>query len=74
MGEASDGDDAIPIFKSGRGLAPAWCDLEYFDIVTLMPGQTHTYHRVGIKERLLVGKGRCTVAIVGQGKPKPERV
>ena len=56
----------MPVFKSGKALAPAWCELEYFDIVKLVPGQTHTYERVGIKERLLVGKGCCTIAIAGQ--------
>lgn len=56
----------MPVFKSGKGLAPAWCELEYFDIVRLLPGQTRTYERVGIKERLLVGKGRCTITVAGQ--------
>ena len=56
----------MPVFKSGEGLAPGWCELEYFDIVALAPGQTHTYDRVGIKEKLLVGKGRCTIALAGQ--------
>ncbi|KKL91983.1 hypothetical protein LCGC14_1889220, partial [marine sediment metagenome] len=35
----------MPVFKSGRGLAPAWCELECFDIVSLSPGQTHAYGR-----------------------------
>ncbi len=32
----------MPVFKSGRGLAPKWCELEFFDIVRLEPGSTHT--------------------------------
>ena len=33
----------MPVFKSGEGLAPGWCELEYFDIVSLAPGQTQDY-------------------------------
>ena len=43
----------MPVFKSGRGLAPAWCELEFFDIVRLVPGQSHSFARVGKKEKLL---------------------
>lgn len=56
----------MPVFKSGRGLAPKWCDLEFFDIVRLAPGQTHTFARVGKKEKLLIGGGRCKVSFEGK--------
>jgi len=56
----------MPVFKSGSGLAPKWCDLEFFDIVRLGPGQTHTFARVGKKEKLLIGGGRCKVSFEGK--------
>src|ERR1035437_3280776 len=56
----------MPVFKSGRGLASSWCDLEFFDIVRLGPGQKHTFGRVGKKEKLLVGGGRCKVSFEGK--------
>ncbi len=56
----------MPVFKSGRGLAPTWCDLEFFDIVRLGPGQKHTFARVGKKEKLLVGGGYCEIVVDGK--------
>lgn len=56
----------MPVYKSGRGLAPKWCDLEFFDIVRLAPGQTHAFARVGKKEKLLIGGGRCKVSFEGK--------
>jgi mannose-6-phosphate isomerase-like protein (cupin superfamily) len=56
----------MPVFKSGKGLAPAWCELEYFDIVTLNPGQTHRFERMGPKEKLIVGAGKCRISSDGQ--------
>lgn len=47
----------MPVFKSGTGLAPAWCELEYFEIVDLQSGETHTFERMGRKEKLIVGQG-----------------
>ena len=59
-------DCELPVFRSGKGLAPAWCELEYFDIVDLKPGQSHIYDRVGKKEKLIVGKGQCVVSVAGE--------
>ena len=53
----------MPVFRSGKGLAPAWCELEYFDIVRLEAGRTHTFDRVGQKEKLIVAGGKCRIAI-----------
>ena len=55
----------MPDFRSGYGLAPAWCELERFDIVELLPGESHTFERAGQKEKLIVGKGRCRIAMDG---------
>jgi mannose-6-phosphate isomerase-like protein (cupin superfamily) len=56
----------MPVFKSGKGLAPKWCEMDYFDIVRLSPGQTHKFTRMGPKEKLIVGGGFCE--IVADGK------
>lgn len=56
----------MPVFKSEKGLAPPWCEMGYFEIVTLHLGATHTFERVGEKEKLIVGKGQCRIAFAGQ--------
>lgn len=56
----------MPVFTSGEGQAPAWCELRYFDIVRLKPGQTHRYARAGRDEKLIVGRGRCRIEVAGQ--------
>ncbi len=55
----------MPVFKSGKGLAPSWCEMEYFDITRLSPGETEVFERVGEKEKLIVGEGKCRVAFGG---------
>jgi mannose-6-phosphate isomerase-like protein (cupin superfamily) len=56
----------VPVFKSGKGLAPEWCELEYFEIVELPAGVSHTFERLGRKEKLIVGEGQCRVAFAGR--------
>ncbi|HZG68162.1 MAG TPA: hypothetical protein VEZ12_15565 [Herpetosiphonaceae bacterium] len=56
----------MPVFKSGLGLAPAWCELTYFEIVELQTGARHTFDWIGNKEKLIVGKGRCRLSVAGQ--------
>ena len=55
----------MPVFRSGPRLAPEWCELERFDIVELLPGESHTFERAGQMEKLIVGKGRCRIAMGG---------
>ena len=56
----------MPVFKSGKGLAPAWCEMEYFEIVELPTGATHAFERIGKKEKLIIGKGQCRIAFACQ--------
>ena len=56
----------MPVFRSGEGQAPAWCELEYFEIVTLAPGETHSFARRGPREKLIVGGGACRIAFDGR--------
>ncbi len=56
----------MPVFRSGQGLAPKWCEMEYFEIVILSAGASHTFEFIGPKERLVVGQGRCRLGFGGQ--------
>ncbi|MCC7262895.1 MAG: hypothetical protein IT369_10270 [Candidatus Latescibacteria bacterium] len=51
----------MPVFTSGKGQAPPWCQMQYFDIVELAPGQEHRYTREGSREKLIVGRGCCRI-------------
>ena len=52
----------MPVFKSGKGLAPKWCEMEYFEILRLQKATTHRFDRIGRKEKLIIGKGECCIA------------
>ena len=56
----------MPVFRSGKGLAPDWCELEYFDIVRLKAGEAHVFERIGEKEKLIVGEGKCRISMGNQ--------
>lgn len=62
----------MPVFKSGKGLSPSWCELEYFEIVNLKPGSKHIFNKVWGKEKLIVGKGRCKIRFANQVKEVSE--
>ena len=52
----------MPVFKSGEGLAPDWCEMQYFEIVELPAGSRHDFQWIGPKEKLILGEGRCRIA------------
>lgn len=56
----------MPAFRSGAGEAPAWCELEYFEILRLDPDGSSELLWRGRKEKLFVGEGSCTVTIEGR--------
>jgi mannose-6-phosphate isomerase-like protein (cupin superfamily) len=56
----------MPVFKSGLGQAPDWCEMVHFEIVDLPVGATHHFDRIAEKEKLIVGRGECRVAFAGQ--------
>lgn len=58
----------MPIFKSGEGFAPSWCDLEYFEILRLGVGAACEFTRRGGKERLIVGRGACALRANGKDR------
>lgn len=55
----------MPVFKSGD-VVPDWCELKFFEIVTLQPGDVHVFVRKGPKEKLIVGDGRCQLLILDE--------
>jgi mannose-6-phosphate isomerase-like protein (cupin superfamily) len=63
----------MPVFQSGPNQAPSWCELKSFDIVELNPGENHSFERLGPKEKLIVGKGKCRVRFGGEAVDAAER-
>ncbi|MFT5087585.1 MAG: mannose-6-phosphate isomerase-like protein (cupin superfamily) [Candidatus Latescibacterota bacterium] len=55
----------MPVFRSAKGAAPPWCEMHYFDIVRLAPGENYQYHRDGEREKLIVGGGRARMQVAG---------
>jgi mannose-6-phosphate isomerase-like protein (cupin superfamily) len=46
-------------------VAPAWCEMTFFEIVTLPRGAHHRFARRAPKEKLIVCQGRALIAIDG---------
>lgn len=59
----------MPVFRSGAGRAPGWCELTAFEVVALGPGDRRRFEREASRERVVVGSG--TVRFGGAG---PEEV
>ena len=57
---------SMPVFKSGRGHMPAWCELTFFEIIELAAGAQYPFAWVGPREKVIVGKGHCRLSIAGR--------
>jgi mannose-6-phosphate isomerase-like protein (cupin superfamily) len=55
----------VPVFTSGQGLAPDWCEMSYFEIVTLAPGERRRFECVSPKEKVIVCLGQCRLGTEG---------
>jgi len=53
----------MPVFKAGKGHAPAWCELEAFEIVDLKGDAVRSFLRETKKEELIVCRGSAVVTI-----------
>ena len=51
----------MPITKSGKDNAPAWCGLSYFEVVTLTKDETRNFVRRRKREKMIVGVGTCEI-------------
>lgn len=56
----------VPVFTSGKGKAPAWCEMRFFDILTLAPGDERTFTPKEDKEKWIVVEGGCEAVIGGR--------
>lgn len=52
----------MPVFQGGADQAPVWCELEYFEIFHLDPGQEHRLDWRGVKERFFMVQGSGEIA------------
>ena len=52
----------MPVFRSGQGNAPAWCELESFEFVELKNGESRDFDRSGRKEEFIVCRGSMMAA------------
>jgi mannose-6-phosphate isomerase-like protein (cupin superfamily) len=50
-------ENHMPVFRAGIGQAPAWCELEQFEFIELLPDAAHTCIRQGEKEEIVVCRG-----------------
>jgi mannose-6-phosphate isomerase-like protein (cupin superfamily) len=59
----------MPVFKSGKGLAPKWCEMEYFETVLVPACSTHRFKRIGLREKLIVVQGNGLISVDGRKVP-----
>jgi mannose-6-phosphate isomerase-like protein (cupin superfamily) len=52
----------MPVFGSGPGQAPAWCELEFFEILSCAAGESIELQRVAASEQLVGVTGRFRLA------------
>lgn len=55
----------MPVFKAGEGQAPKWSELEFFEIIELLPGQQKTIPFRGPKERYINIRGEAAIVYEG---------
>ena len=54
----------MPVFRSGD-VAPAWCEMSFFEIVTLPRGSRQSFPRRAPREKLIVCQGRGLIEADG---------
>jgi mannose-6-phosphate isomerase-like protein (cupin superfamily) len=62
----------MPVFKSGQGFAPKWCEMKYFESILVPVGGRHTFSRIGLREKLIVARGKGTISVAGRKLPAAE--
>ena len=55
----------MPILKNGEGQAPAWCEMEYYELVTLESGTRRDFSRRAPREKIIVVDGHCEISFGG---------
>ena len=62
----------MPVFRSGKGNAPAWCEMEGFDLISLAGGESRDLPRAGAKEQFIVCRGLVRANLGGEALELPE--
>lgn len=52
----------MPVFRSGKGNTPAWCELKDFEIIELANNETRTFSRSAEKEEIIICSGLVKAA------------
>ena len=55
----------MPVFRSGD-VPPAWCEMTSFEIAQISAATRHRFPRRAAKEKLIVCRGACRVAVAGE--------
>ncbi|MCX7012019.1 MAG: hypothetical protein NTW86_05540 [Candidatus Sumerlaeota bacterium] len=55
----------MPIYRFGKGAAPAWCEMENFELIDLARGESRTLTREEPKEEIIVCRGAVEVDLGG---------
>jgi len=56
----------MPVIRSGTGRAPAWSELDRFEIVRLAAGEARRFARSSPQEKLILAAGRAYIAFEGK--------
>jgi mannose-6-phosphate isomerase-like protein (cupin superfamily) len=63
----------MPVFKSGQGFAPEWCEMQYFETQMVPVGGTYSFSQIGPREKLIVAQGKGVISVAGQKMPAVEK-
>jgi mannose-6-phosphate isomerase-like protein (cupin superfamily) len=55
----------MPVFRSGD-VPPPWCEMTFFEVVEIPAAAQHRFPRRAAKEKLIVCRGACQVAVAGE--------
>jgi mannose-6-phosphate isomerase-like protein (cupin superfamily) len=62
----------MPVFRSGRGQAPPWCEMTQFELVELGTVSRFSFAREAPREKFIVTRGQCLVTARGTELPAGE--
>ena len=56
----------MPVIKNDEIEMPGWCELQFYELVALVPNEAHTFKRTHPNEKLIIGKGKCQIRFENQ--------
>jgi mannose-6-phosphate isomerase-like protein (cupin superfamily) len=51
----------MPVFRSAKGQAPKWCEVEYFEILRLTEKVYRRFEPMSPSEKIVIGRGECSI-------------